>query len=313
MLENLGIKLLCLVVAVVLWVQVAGSIDVEEVVELPVELVSLPDSLIVRSNALPDRVEVRIRGTKLQHLLDDVFRRDRGRIQLSVPRATAGLHRAEISVADVRVSSTPTEILSPASIEFEIYRRGRREVPVRLAVDGQLPQGFTMAARPEITPNTVVVTGPESLVEGLSHVNTQPLRLARHRSSFRQRIHLASPDPDLQLHPIEVEISLGIDEIVERAFANVPISILSDMDAARLHVDPTMAQVRVMGAAGAVAALGPESISVVLHIGELETGVYQLDPQVVAPDGIVSTSVDPPAFQVIVSDAVPGDGGSGGK
>jgi YbbR domain-containing protein len=168
-----------------------------------------------------------------------------------------------------------------------------------------------MASRPEITPNQVTVTGPETLVSVLSHINTEPLRLARRRSSFRQQVRLESSDPDLHLHPIEVEVALGIDEIVEKAFVNVPISILSDIESERLHVEPQAAQVRVMGAAGAVESLGPESVSVVLHISELEAGVYQLEPEVVAPDGVVSTSVDPSSFQVIVSDGAVGTDGSG--
>jgi YbbR domain-containing protein len=314
MLDNLGVKLLCLVVAVVLWVQVADSIDVEEVVEVPLELAALPDSLVVRSNALPKAVEVRIRGTKLQIMLDDLFRRDRGRVELDVAHAHPGLYRTEIEQADVRISAMAQEILAPKQVEFEVYRRGTRNVPVRLGVDGQLPQGFTMASRPDITPSVVTVTGPEAMVNALSHVNTEPVRLSRRRSSFRQRVRLDSPDPDLHLHPVEVDVAVGIDEIVERTFVNVPISILSDMDPERLHVEPTAAQVRVMGAAGAVAALGPENVSVVLHIGELASGVYQLDPQVVVPDGIVSTSVDPASFQVIVADEAAADGeGAGPK
>ena len=157
-----------------------------------------------------------------------------------------------------------------------------------------------MAGRPSVIPREVDVSGPAPLVQALEYVNTQPIRIARRRRSFSETVELAIPDPDLGLMPVEVEVSLGIDEIVERPFVNLPISVFSQLDSTRLFIQPQLAQVRVRGPARAVNALGPEDVSVVLHVGEKEPGVYQLEPEVVVPDGVFSTAVQPPSFQVIV-------------
>lgn len=298
--SNTGVKLVCLLVALVLWVQVASTQDVEEIVQLPLTVVGLPDSLVVRADSLPEKVGVRIRGSKLQLLRDQIVHRGFGRVEVPLSDATPGPYEHPVTVLDVRSAATPLEIVPDLELQLQVHRRVSRAVPVRLAVDGQLPAGFTMAGRPEISPSSVEVTGPQPLVEALAHVSTEPLRLDRQRGSFTQRIGLALRDPSLRVRPVEVEVAVGVDEVRERLFSEVPLSILNALAPERVHVDPAHAQVRVVGGGGAVDALRVEDIAVLLQVEDLEPGVYQLTPEVVVPDGIASTSVEPPSFQVIV-------------
>jgi len=55
-----------------------------------------------------------------------------------------------------------------------------------------------------------------------------------------------------------------------------------------------------VGGGGAVDALRVEDISVLMQVADLEPGVYQLTAEVLVPDGITSTSIEPASFQVIV-------------
>jgi hypothetical protein len=60
--RNLGLKLLSICIAALLWLVVAGEHVVERVLRVPVELQNLPTDLEVVSNP-PDTVEVRVRGS----------------------------------------------------------------------------------------------------------------------------------------------------------------------------------------------------------------------------------------------------------
>ena len=60
--RNLGLKLLSICIAALLWLVVAGEHVAERVLRVPVELQNLPGDLEVVSNP-PDTVEVRIRGS----------------------------------------------------------------------------------------------------------------------------------------------------------------------------------------------------------------------------------------------------------
>lgn len=298
--HNLHIKLLCFVVAALLWIQVASNVDVEEIVQLPLEVVGLPDSLVVREASLPERARVRIKGSKLQLLMRDLIRRDVGRAQLYLADAVPGLMRYELTPDDVRVSAVPLEILTPQDLRFRVHRRVLRRLPVRVVLEGQLDSEHTLSGRPEITPTEVEVSGPESLIATLDHINTIPIQLSRNRQTFTVRAALQPPDTDIRLLPIEVQVIVAIDRLVERSFTDVPLAVLSDLDPSWVHVDPTSAQVRITGPSSIVDSLQPEDVSVLVHVSELEPGIYELPAEVVVPEGTGSSSVDPLVFRVVV-------------
>lgn len=298
--HNLHIKLLCLFVALLLWVQVAGTVDVVKEVELPITIVGLADSLVVRSASLPSKARVRIRGSKLQLLLRDWFEREAGTAELYLADATAGLMRYELAPDDIRVSAIPEEVLSPQDVRFRVHRKIEREVPVRVALVGQLQKEHTLSGLPEVTPSTVSIKGPEPLIRALNQINTESLQLNGRRQSFRELVRLAVPDQDVELRPVEVQVSIGVDQMVERAFRDVPLTILSDIDPAWVHVDPMTAQVRLKGASNLVGSFQPEDVSVLVHIAELLPGIYELPAEVVLPDGATVTAIDPRVVRVVV-------------
>ena len=59
--QNLGLKLLSLVIAVLLWMAVAREPMAEVVVTVPIEFHNAPDNLDISSESIP-QVEVRERG-----------------------------------------------------------------------------------------------------------------------------------------------------------------------------------------------------------------------------------------------------------
>lgn len=315
MFDRVGVKIICVVVALLLWIQVASTVTVEKLVRLPLTVVGLPDSLAVRRSALPDEIGVRLRGTRLQLLLSDVVSRDLGHVQLDLTGQGVGRHTYELSVLDAVVNATALEIVPATTLVIDIQEWVQSDVPVHLSMVGELSDGLALATNPEITPATVKVSGPRSLVEGLHEVRTADLDLRRHRESFQEVLKLIDPSEDLTIRPVEVQVSIGIDEIVERQFREVPVTVLSDLDASRIHLEPTHAQVHVRGAAAAVNALAAEDVEVVLHIDATAIGVSEVGAQVILPDGPLSASLEPNTFQVVVdsdSGPLPAEDPSGG-
>lgn len=312
MFDRLGVKIICLIVALLLWVQVASTVDVEKLVQLPVRVEGLADSLTVRHSRLPEEVGVRVRGSRLQLLLSQLVSRDLGHISLDLTTYQPGLHSYEVTVLDAVVNATAVEVVPPTTLTLDVQREVTRDVPVRLRTRGDFPDGYTRASRPEITPREVRVTGPERVVTAVREVDTQEIDVRRRRSSFSETVALQVPDPDVHLSPVEVDVSLGVDEIIGRQFRDVPVTVLSDLPAERIHLEPTHARVQVRGPATLVEALAPEEVEVILHIDESVEGVAELSGQVIVPDGMLSSTVEPASFQVVV-DPVAEEAPAGGS
>lgn len=301
MTHNLTVKIVCVLLALLLWAQAAARREVERVVELPLELVQVPDSLAVIQSSTASKVWVRLRNSKLEMLFHDLFGRSNGRVLVDLSGSSEGEFRQDLSVREVITDATPLAVESPTTLQFRIHRKVEREVEVRVVLDGQLEEGLVLTGRPAVTPSMVQLVGPAPVVEALDHVNTAPLKVTRQRRSFSTTVDLSLPNEDVEMRPVEVDVSLSIDEIVERSFENLPLSVLSDrFDSTRIYVEPAWAQLRLEGPARTLEALRAHELSIILHLGDKPGGVYQIEPEVLVPDGVLSIVVDPPSFQVIV-------------
>jgi YbbR domain-containing protein len=224
-LNNLGVKLVCLLVALVLWVHVASHRQVDEVLQLPVRMVGLPDSLAFHQRDFPRRVGVRVRGSRLQLLVEDLALRERGYVRVDLAGTRAGAYRHVISALDAQVTGQPLEIVPPVSLRVELYRRLCRTLPVRVAVEGQPPPSNGLPGAPEIVPAEVQVCGPEPIVLALDHVDTVPLEVVRRRRPVRRLCALLKPDPDVLLLPVEVEVTLAADPALGATSTPVPLEL----------------------------------------------------------------------------------------
>jgi YbbR domain-containing protein len=60
--ENLGLKLLALLLAIMIWSAVGGDVDTEILMQVPVEFHNVPTGL--HYEAVPSQVELRVRGPR---------------------------------------------------------------------------------------------------------------------------------------------------------------------------------------------------------------------------------------------------------
>jgi YbbR domain-containing protein len=297
--KNLGIKILCLLIALLLWFQAAATTDVVEIQRLPVRLSGLTDSLTVIHSRLPESISVRLRGNRLQLLSADFLESQRGFVELDLEGMGPGHHRYDVSVLDVNGPGTPLDVVPEASLDIHVERLVTRQVPVELTSQGALPDGFVFVTDLSVSPSTVEVSGPESLVSGVASVVSARFSLGGRRESFTDRVQLLPPGNELGLRPIEVEVSGGIEPVEERLFEAVPLTVLREDDRVRIDLSPPQARVIVTGARSVLEALRPEEISVVVTIPVGVEGVTEVEAEAVVPDALMSARVEPATFQVL--------------
>ena len=299
MFQNLGIKTLCLLIASLLWLQAAATTEVEEIRRLPVDVYGLGDSLTVTLSRLPASISVRIRGSRLQLLSADLFSRERGKVGLDLAGFTAGHHRYDVSVLDVRAPGTALDIVPEVSLDIHVEALVTRRVPVQLVRSGQLPDGVVFVTDLDVAPATVELVGPESLVVAVEQVSSVPFVLDNRLESFSERVQLESPGDELSLRPVEVEVSAGIEPVEERVFESVPLTVLREDNRMRVELVPSQARVVVTGARSVLDALGAADISVLVTIPEGVEGVSEVEAEAVLPDGLLTARVEPRVFQVL--------------
>ncbi len=207
LLNNLGLKLLSLILAVLLWAVVLGEQKVDVTVSVPVVL-NLPPKMVLMNNP-GDSFEVRLRGPQTlvtnlparQVVLDqvpDTFEEGENIISVlpSMFRAPRG-----IQVVDV----------TPHRLQVVLEPLAEREAEVIPRMEGELAPGFVLRGV-TVSPSKVRVSGPSSELERLARVRTAPINLEGHTDPFSVQVLLEPPERLVRVKgsaTVTVQVDIG--------------------------------------------------------------------------------------------------------
>jgi len=219
---NFGTKAISIAIAIVLWGVVLGSRNVEVTKEIPLEVITPAD--IVPANEIPDRIAFRLSGPKafLRGILDR--REDPIRVNLSGAKPALVTYRffsdnIRVPIGVKVLSINPTAIL----IKLEYLKR--RDVPVRLELRGNPPEGYRIV-KAEIRPEIVRIKGAESRVDGITEISTMPIDVSHLRKTLDREVSL-----DLS------RSSVQLDSALPRAYIEVePLSANFRIKNVDIHV-----------------------------------------------------------------------------
>lgn len=203
-----GLRLLALGIAVALWYSVSledRETLAERIVEASVSY-SRPRDLVILDPV--QSVNVRLRGSsKRIRQLNPA----QANVQVELSRAQPGAVNITLGPDDVLVPEG-FEVVSidPNVIRVELDREVTQRIPVDVQLVGQLPEGFT-ADEPEVLPNQVFVTGPQSLLARLDVLITRPVSLTGRTQTFDETVSVAPPDPLIQVvQPSRVNVRVPV-------------------------------------------------------------------------------------------------------
>lgn len=293
--ENLGVKLVALVVALFIWFNASGQKEVVWVKAIPVALENVPESLVVTGN-VPDEVEVSITGTKRQLMLMS-FKRMRLRVDLA--EHEQGRQRVSLTPRQIDLPSgidrRNVRIVEPTTLNLRLDRLVTRRTPVSLTTDGVIPDNLVLlSGSPSITPSWVSVDGPASVVERLRAVPTRPFDLSKVRESGERELELDFDRETMSCEPERVTVKLHVSPKGERVLANVPPTVLLDSDDFQAKVAPQTISLTLGGPQEVLDTLSSGDVSVLLNLGGLAEARYRIAPEVILPPAVelMSMSVD---------------------
>lgn len=284
---NWPIKLTALVLALVLWAVIAA---VEPTVQLiPVTFsVDVPEGRTL-TQPLPD-VYASYSGTssELQKL-----RISPPVIQKSVPDTLTGSQfLLELSLQDLAILDdvdVTAEDLRPRAVLVVLDDRISRNKPVvprgvRITPDS----GYEQFGGVQVTPASVVVTGPREQVDRIDRLYTVPLQLTGVTSPVQRTIAIDTANLSLvQLSRQEVEVAADVGPVTERVLMGVPVD-LQPQRGGIWESSPQAVIVAVRGPTSRVVRLTRDSVSVIAAFAGGESA-DTVSLEVSAPQGLTAT------------------------
>ncbi|HEX8072168.1 MAG TPA: CdaR family protein [Pyrinomonadaceae bacterium] len=265
--EAWGLKLLALVITAGLWWGVTSQRTPAAVRLRRVQLFLVLPSDVELSNDLREELDVSLRGSQraLAALKagDVIVNYDASSLQ-------PGTHLVRLTPQDVTLElpegispgSVQIERIEPAGIKLQLERRVEREFAVSVPVVGQPAKGFELIGVTAV-PERVRVRGPESHVNALQKVQTEPVAVDDRADSFAVRqVVVDIPDPKLVPQETAVDVQVQIGELrVEKTLTGVSVRAAGDAGAPQ----PAQADVTVRGPRSAVEDLTPDSVTLLLE------------------------------------------------
>ena len=170
--QNFRTFLLAFALAVVVWISAVNSSD-PDLTQLfprpiPLEVVG-QDPGLVQAGEIPEDIQLTLRAPESvwETLIGDP---DAVRAVLDLSGLSAGSHTVPVQVP---IDARPVQIISvlPESVTFTLERLVSRSLPVTLVVNGEPAVSFKMGD-PKVDPQSVVISGAESVVSRATQVRT---------------------------------------------------------------------------------------------------------------------------------------------
>ena len=193
--ENLGLKLLAILMAVLVYLNVYTDRPATMMLTFPIQLAELPDSLSL-AGPVPAAVQAEIRGTGKQLLR---LRLTEPQVRISLAGVGPGRFERALAAEDLPLGSHEglqvERLVGPRMIELQLERKSRRRIPVAVAIEGVPAGGMHYGGDVLLDPSIVTVTGPQKTLAQLDSVRLMPVRVDGRRDTVRVQVGPAAlPD-----------------------------------------------------------------------------------------------------------------------
>lgn len=297
--RHMGLKLISVAVAVMLWMAVSGEEIVERGLRVPLELQQLPADVELTGD-VPTTVDVRVRGGS-----GVLSRMGAGDVvaMIDLRSARPGRRVFPLTPDQVRVPFGVDVVqIAPSAFAMVFEMSAARRVPVAPTLDGQPAPGFVVGSM-VAEPATVEVVGPESAVQRATEAVTQPVSVTDARTNVRETVTLGVLDPSLRLKNarsavVTVQV---VPAPMERSFRNRPLHLRHLSPNLTARADPSSVEVTLRASREALGRIDPDAVAAYVDLSGLGAGEYQLTVRADATRDAGVTHIEPATVQVRIT------------
>ncbi len=276
--RHLGLKVVALTLATLLWLTVAGEHVGERIIRVPLEFRNIPSQLEVVGEP-PGNVDVRLRGSSAL-----LSRLEPGEVVavLDLANARPGTRLFHIQNEEVR-SPYGVEVTQvvPGTLGIEFERSAKRVLPIVAPVEGDPAPGYIVGSV-TAEPSTVEVVGPESRLKKLAQATTEPITVTAARADVRDVVAVGVTDSAVRLvQPQDVTVIVSVlPAPVERELPRVLVRGRNLGHRLQHRIAPEVVTVSVRGRREAVGNVRPDQVDAFVDLDGLGAGRYNLRVQI---------------------------------
>lgn len=205
--RDLGWKLLAVGAAVLLWVFAVSEPSLSSFVSVPVQFKGLPEGLEISSDVI-ESVYLEVRGPAGE--LRSLGEHQEYAVVVDMSQVRPGERTFTVGDSDVILPRGTRMVRAiPSQLRFEFERRAWRAVPVEVRF-GRPQTGYEIASH-EVSPPTLQIVGPESRVNRVHAVATDPVDISQVVGVSEFRVTAFVDDPHVRFtSPPKVAVKVQV-------------------------------------------------------------------------------------------------------
>lgn len=244
--QQFYVFLICLLISVFIWFLIVLSKETFTTIDYPIVFENNPENLILVNK--PDSVlSFRVSSGGFELLTLKYLTRKRPlHIDLNVldlskdgNNYTSVFSTSKISkdiISKLNISQEYISI-SPANIYFRFESLYGKKVKVVPRLKINFEKQFLLSDSLLVKPDSVLVVGPEKLLEQINFLETieQELNQVNNSQTIRTRLHIPEDLQNIKVLPKEVEVSLSVEKFTE---SSIKLPIVNDDKNYRIKTYP---------------------------------------------------------------------------
>jgi len=210
-----------------------------------------------------------------------------------------------LQAIDAEGRPIPEVQLTPNTVRVNVAidARGKR-VAVITQLEGMPAQGYEVVDR-TINPATVLVDGPDEVVDELISVSTEPIDITGATTTITQRVAITSlPEGVTLIEPADglIDIVIQVRQLgVTQELPAQAVQVVGLADGLTAELSPDAIGVTVVAPEALLGNLTASQVTIQVNVTGLGPGTYQLLPIVALPPNVTWIASDPATVTVVIT------------
>lgn len=188
-------------------------------------------------------------------------------------------------------SKISVKSINPDTLLFQYDPQFIKKVPVQISVNSSFASGFDLVTPFQSIPDSITLTGPKSLLETISSIQTETLKLKALNSNIDREVALDVSNASKQISYSNqvVRIKGEVDKFTEGSI-QVPVTVVNVPDSLILNFLPKEITVIFYTSLKAYSTIGSSDFSIECDFNALTTENKYLNPVLVKQPSTVKTA-----------------------
>ncbi len=299
---NYRIKLFSLLSALLLWFYVITDNNFEYALKVPVHLINMPSDWML-TQPIPLHIKVLFSGSG-KSLLSLHYRKKRMDINMKRihNKVLLPLSIDMIQGIPEDLNVVPLKIISPESIFIELDRFITKKLPIQAQISIIPMDGYTQVGEISILPDSLVVSGPQSLVNNIDKIMTEEKTYRNLVKPLSNKIAIIPPQWEtVQYAASQTTFYADIQRIGEKTISEIPVQVIGLPKNMKATVIPSTLSVKLQGGVKILSKIKKEDIKATIDFRKRTLYDRKKMPAIIKlPPEISLSDVRPEFFELVV-------------